>query len=131
MSLWTRINRFNAGKWSPLLDGRTDLEDYSAALKTCTGFWPLKYGPAERIRGFEYVCEAKTNSFSLIPFRFDQSTNYVIESDGTYMCFFDSSQSSAQNSCVTVDIDDVQHILFEEQIYDSKSRYTFLLDVLC
>ena len=52
MSLWTRINRFNGGLWSPLLDGRTDLEDYNSALKTCTGFIPLKYGPAERMWGF-------------------------------------------------------------------------------
>ena len=107
MSLWTKINRMNAGKWSPLLDGRTDLEGYDAALKTCTGFWPLKYGPAERIRGFEYACDAKTADVRLIPFRFDQSTNYVIESDGTYMRLFDSSQASAQDSCVTVDVANV------------------------
>ena len=60
MSLWTRINRFNGGLWSPLLHGRTDLEDYNSALKTCTGFIPLKYGPAERMWGFEYAAEAKT-----------------------------------------------------------------------
>ena len=107
MSLWTRINRFNAGLWSPLLHGRTDLEDYNSALKTCTGFMPLKYGPAERMWGFEYAAEAKTSSSILLPFKFSQSVNYIIETDGTYMRFFDSSQSTIGNAQVTVDIGDV------------------------
>lgn len=107
MSLWTRINRFNGGLWSPLLDGRTDLEDYNSALRTCTGFIPLKYGPAERMWGFEYAAEAKTGSSILLPFKFSQSVNYIIETDGTYMRFFDSSQSTIGNTQVTVDIGDV------------------------
>lgn len=107
MSLWTRINRFNGGLWSPLLDGRTDLEDYNSALKTCTGFIPLKYGPAERMWGFEYAAEAKTSSSILLPFKFSQSVNYIIETDGTYMRFFDSSQNTIGNTQVTVDIGDV------------------------
>jgi len=108
MSLWTRINRFNGGLWSPLLDGRTDLEDYNSALRTCTGFIPLKYGPVERMWGFEYACDAKVNNPDLVEFRFDVNQSYVIETDGTYLRFFDSSQSSIGNTCVTVDIDDVQ-----------------------
>jgi len=107
MSLWTRINRFNGGLWSPLLDGRTDLEDYNSALRTCTGFIPLKYGPAERMWGFEYAAEAKTSGSILLPFKFSQSVNYIIETDGTYMRFFDSSQSTIGNTQVTVDIGDV------------------------
>jgi len=107
MSLWTRINRFNGGLWSPLLHGRTDLEDYNSALKTCTGFIPLKYGPAERMWGFEYAAEAKNSSSILLPFKFSQSVNYIIETDGTYMRFFDSSQNTIGNAQVTVDIGDV------------------------
>ena len=107
MSLWTRINRFNGGLWSPLLDGRTDLEDYGSALKTCTGFIPLKYGPAERMWGFEYAAEVKTSRSILLPFKFSQSVNYIIETDGTYMRFFDSSQNDISNTQVTVDIGDV------------------------
>jgi len=107
MSLWTRINRFNSGLWSPLLHGRTDLEDYDSALKTCTGFIPLKYGPAERMWGFEYAAEAKTSSSILLPFKFSQSVNYIIETDGTYMRFFDSSQANIGSTQVTVDIGDV------------------------
>lgn len=107
MSLWTRINRFNGGLWSPLLHGRTDLEDYNSSLKTCTGFIPLKYGPAERMWGFEYATEAKTSSSILLPFKFSQSVNYIIETDGTYMRFFDSSQNTIGNTQVTVDIGDV------------------------
>jgi len=89
------------------LHGRTDLEDYNSALKTCTGFMPLKYGPAERMWGFEYAAEAKTSSSILLPFKFSQSVNYIIETDGTYMRFFDSSQSTIGNAQVTVDIGDV------------------------
>ena len=107
MSLWTRINRFNGGLWSPLLHGRTDLEDYNSSLKTCTGFIPLKYGPAERMWGFEYAAEAKTSSSILLPFKFSQSVNYIMETDGTYMRFFDSSQNTIGNAQVTVDIGDV------------------------
>ena len=107
MSLWTRINRFNGGLWSPLLQGRTDLEDYNSSLQTCTGFIPLKYGPAERMWGFEYAAEAKNSSSILLPFKFSQSVNYIIETDGTYMRFFDSSQGSIGNAQITIDIGDV------------------------
>lgn len=107
MSLWTRINRFNGGLWSPLLHGRTDLEDYNSALKTCTGFIPLKYGPAERMWGFEYAAEAKNYKSILLPFKFSQSVNYIIETDGTYMRFFDSSQRTIGNAQATVDVANV------------------------
>lgn len=107
MSLWTRINRFNGGLWSPLLHGRTDLEDYNSALKTCTGFIPLKYGPAERMWGFEYAAEAKNSSSILLPFKFSQSVNYIIETDGTYMRFFDSSQNTIGNAQATIAIGSV------------------------
>ncbi len=107
MSLWTRINRFNGGLWSPLLHGRTDLEDYNSSLKTCTGFIPLKYGPAERMWGFEYAAEAKTSSSILLPFKFSQSVNYIMETDGTYMRFFDSSQSTIGSTQATIAIGSV------------------------
>ena len=107
MSLWTRINRFNGGLWSPLLHGRTDLEDYNSSLKTCTGFIPLKYGPAERMWGFEYAADAKTSSSILLPFKFSQSVNYIMETDGTYMRFFDSSQSTIGSTQATIAIGSV------------------------
>jgi len=57
--------------------------------------------------GFEHAAEAKTSKSILLPFKFSQSVNYIIETDGTYMRFFDSSQNTIGNTQVTVDIGDV------------------------
>ncbi len=106
MALHTRLNRFNGGIWSPLLDGRTDLEDYQSALKTCTGFIPLKYGPAKAMQGFEFAAEGKGTDVGLMPFRFSESVNYVIESDGTYMRFYDSSVTDPAAARISIDVGD-------------------------
>ena len=90
MALWPRINRFNAGEWSPLLDGRWDLEDYQSALRKCNGFIPLKYGPLERSTGTEYIATTKdsTKESRLVRFRFSATTNYIMEFGDRYIRFF-------------------------------------------
>jgi hypothetical protein len=90
MSLWPNLNRYNAGEWSPRLDGRWDLDDYSAALRKCDGYLPLKYGPAERITGSEYVADAKfaDKKSRLIRFRFSATVNYIMEFGDQYIRWF-------------------------------------------
>jgi len=109
MAIHTRINRFNAGVWTPLLDGRTDLEDYSAALRTCTGMIPLKYGPAKSMKGFEYVADTKEFNPWILAFKFNQSTNYILETNGSYIRFFNSSTERPTQTPVTVDVEDVSN----------------------
>jgi len=103
MSLWPNINRFNAGEWSPKLDGRWDLDDYSAALRKCDGFIPLKYGPAERTTGTEYVAETKdsTKSSRLVRFRFDSTTNYIMEFGQLYIRWYEGGDTPSQLSAGT------------------------------
>lgn len=98
MALWPSINRFNAGEWSPLLDGRWDLDDYDAACLKLDGFIPLKYGPAERTTGTEYIASAKNPSKQarLIRFRFSADTNYVMEFGEEYIRFFTGGASASR-----------------------------------
>jgi len=98
MALWPRINRFNAGEWSPLLDGRWDLEDYQSALRKCNGFIPLKYGPLERSTGTEYIAETKdsTKESRLVRFRFSATTNYVMEFGDQYIRWYTGGSTASR-----------------------------------
>ncbi len=98
MALWPRINRFNAGEWSPLLDGRWDLEDYQSAMRKCNGFIPLKYGPLERSTGTEYIAETKdsTKESRLVRFRFSATTNYVMEFGENYIRWFTGGSTASR-----------------------------------
>lgn len=81
---------FNAGKWSPLLEGRTDLKKYFSALYKCTNFLLDPRGPAILRPGFKYVAGTKTNSSQsvLIPFEFSVTQAYMLEFGNQYIRFY-------------------------------------------
>jgi hypothetical protein len=74
-------NTFNAGEWNPELNGRSDLERYRASLRKCLNWIPRKLGGVFTRPGFEYICDAASDSFAskLVPFVYDRSQKYVIE----------------------------------------------------
>ena len=49
----------NSGEWSPLLDGRSDLEKYYSANRIVKNMIPTPYGPSDRRPGTYYVAELK------------------------------------------------------------------------
>jgi hypothetical protein len=77
-------NSFNAGEWSPLLAGRTDLQKYDSACAKMLNFLPQMEGPATRRPGtisvHQTLATDNTHARSvLVPFVVDRTTAYVLE----------------------------------------------------
>src|SRR3990172_2358365 len=83
-------NSLNSGEWSPLLEGRTDLQKYQSAARVLKNMLPLKFGGAKRRPGTHFAAEVKTSAkaTALIPFEFSKSQAYIIEVGDTYMRFY-------------------------------------------
>ena len=81
---------FNAGEWSPLMNGRVDLEKYRSACRQLQNFVILPYGGAERRAGFQFVAQTKTHTKKsrLEKFQFSTSTTFVLEFGDTYLRFY-------------------------------------------
>ena len=91
MAKVTPINtNFSAGEFSPLLDGRTDIEKYYNAVKTLENFIILPQGGIKRRPGTYYVSEVKdsTRKTRLIPFQFSTTQAYIIEVGDRYFRFY-------------------------------------------
>jgi hypothetical protein len=82
-------NNFNSGELSPLVYGRTDLDNYSNALKLCNNFVPLVQGPNTRRPGTRYITEVKDSSKAtrLVPFEFSTEQAYILEFGDLYVRF--------------------------------------------
>jgi hypothetical protein len=85
-------NNFAAGELSPLLEGRTDIEQYTAGVKLCKNYVPIVQGPVTRRPGTQYVADTKGAGASpkarLIPFQFSTEQAYVLEVGHQYIRFF-------------------------------------------
>lgn len=84
------LSAFNAGKWSPLLEGRQDLSKYFVALRQMRNFYPKVQGPAVRRPGTRYVETVKDSSTAvrLLPFEFSVEQAYIIEAGDLYFRFY-------------------------------------------
>jgi hypothetical protein len=84
------VASFNAGEWSPLLDGRTDVAKYSKACRHMDNFIPSIQGPAVRRAGTRFVAEIKdsTKRAWLVKFEFNVTQAYALEFGDGYIRFF-------------------------------------------
>lgn len=84
------LNNFTSGEWSPLLEGRSDLEQYGFSAKTIENLVVLPYGGVTKLPGTHFVAEVKDSSkkIRLIPFKFNVTQAYVIEVGNEYLRFF-------------------------------------------
>ena len=84
------LSAFNAGEWSPLLEGRQDLAKYLIALRRMRNFYPKVQGPAIRRPGTRYVATVKdsSNKVRLLPFEFSVEQAYIIEAGDMYFRFY-------------------------------------------
>lgn len=80
-------NAFNAGEWSPLMEGRTDLAKYANSAKTIENLTVFKHGGVSRRAGTRFVNETKTSSKKsrLIPFEFSTIQSYILEFGDLYI----------------------------------------------
>lgn len=82
-------NNFNAGEWSPLTYGRSDVSKYANALATCLNYVPTTQGGLTRRPGTRYVTNTKTNQeVRLVQFEFSITQAYVIEFGNLYVRFY-------------------------------------------
>jgi len=79
-------NNFTGGEWSPLLEGRSDLEGYRSACRRMENMRPMVHGGAVMRGGLEFIAEARTGSkpVRLIAFNYSTNTRYVIEAGDKY-----------------------------------------------
>ncbi len=84
------INNFTSGELSPLLKGRTDLNQYKNGVQTIENFAVMPYGGVIRSPGTVYVAGAKTdgNAVRLIPFQFSVTQSYMLEFGIDYIRFY-------------------------------------------
>ena len=82
-------NNFNAGEWSPLTYGRSDVGKYTNALATCLNYVPTTQGGLTRRPGTRYVANTKSNAaVRLVSFEFSITQAYVIEFGNLYVRFY-------------------------------------------
>lgn len=83
-------NAVNAGEWSPLLEGRSDLAKYHSSAKKIENLICAKFGGVSRRPGTHFVAEVKTSAkrTRLIPFVFSTVQAYVIEVGHQYVRFY-------------------------------------------
>lgn len=84
------IDNFNAGEFSPLLDGRVSFEKYPNAASILRNFIPTTQGPIVRRGGFRFVHATKTQTDRtlLIPFEFSVTQAYMLEFGNLYVRFY-------------------------------------------
>lgn len=74
---------FNAGEFSPLVEGRVDLDRYPASLRNSKNFVAAPQGPAIRRSGTQYIASAFSSNpdtrSRLIPFVFSEEQAFDIE----------------------------------------------------
>mgnify|MGYP007100047738 FL=1 len=78
----------NAGEFSPLVEGRIDLDQYRSALTLCENFIPIAQGALRNRPGTNYVNTAKSSSLAdvtrLVSFVYSQDQSYVLEFGNLY-----------------------------------------------
>ncbi len=86
----TSINAFNAGEFSPLLDGRTDIQKYYSGCQTLENMLVMSYGGAERRPGLSFIAEVKDSSkkVRVVSFEFSTEQAYILEFGDLYLRFY-------------------------------------------
>lgn len=81
---------FNGGEWSPLMEGRSDLDKYPNSLYRLENFLIDPRGPLIFRPGWKYIAGAKYNAKAsrVIPFQFSVTQAYMLEFGDYYIRFY-------------------------------------------
>jgi len=93
---------FNAGEYSPLMEGHINLERFPDSCRLLQNMIALKQGPAVRRAGTRFVKEVRNSAHdtALIPFEFNVTQAYQIEAGDDYFRFYTDNAvitATAQN----------------------------------
>lgn len=91
-------NGFNSGEWSPLMQGRSDLDKYVRGMGVCLNGVPVMQGPWTRRPGTAFLHGVKDNTQSvrLIPFRHNSGNDYILEFGVNYIRVFNNQAITVQ-----------------------------------
>ncbi len=94
MALHRFLNNFTSGEWTPLLDGRADLEQYDNAARIMENWRPMQYGGARFRTGTAFVVPAKfgNRKCRLLPFNFSTATRFILEFGHEYVRFITNGE---------------------------------------
>lgn len=86
------ITSWNAGEWSPLLEGHINLDRFNSSSRLLRNMICLKQGPITRRGGTRFIKEVKDSADNtvLIPFQFNVDQEYQIEAGDQYFRFYTS-----------------------------------------
>lgn len=74
-------NSFNAGEFSVLVEGRTDIDKYPASMRTMKNTIAVPQGPAMRRSGtsWQQAVYDETKAAALVPFVYSEDQSYALE----------------------------------------------------
>lgn len=103
---------FNAGEWSPRLEGRIDLERYPNACRQLKNFMPFVQGGVQRRPGFRFVREVADSSkeTAAIPFEFSNEQAYILEVGEGYIRFSMDGGTVLESSIAITNVDDASDV---------------------
>jgi hypothetical protein len=83
------ITNFTAGEFSPRLYGRSDVQKYRNACKSCENFIIVPHGGARKRSGTKYVVEVKSSAdpVRLVPFQYNTEQAYALMFGPSYVWF--------------------------------------------
>lgn len=93
---------FSGGEFSPLVQGRVDVEKYKTGVLTCINYFPTLQGPLMRRPGTKYIGDVKdpSNPPTLIPFQFSSDQSYMLEFGNQYIRFWANEGQVVTNTTV-------------------------------
>lgn len=106
MALHRFFNNFTSGEWTPLLDGRSDLEQYDNAARILQNWRPMQYGGARFRTGTAFVVPAKfeDRKCRLLPFNFSTATRFILEFGHEYVRFITNGQQVESSPGVAYEV---------------------------
>lgn len=75
---------FAGGEVSPSLEGRKDLKQYAACLKSCRNMVVTKQGSLRKRPGLSLVTSLENRTHALVPFVFNESQSYLLVFEGMF-----------------------------------------------
>ncbi|EIP99321.1 hypothetical protein OpiT1DRAFT_03835 [Opitutaceae bacterium TAV1] len=117
---WKFLNNFTGGEWTPLLDGRSDLEKYEHACRRLENMRIMPYGGARFRSGFAFVAPAASNDFEsrLMPFSYSTADRYMLEWGNFTLRIYSVATASQVFTLATVYPAAAVHALQYRQIND-------------
>lgn len=109
------LTNFTAGEFSPVMEGRVDINRYANSSSLIENFLVQRHGPITRRGGMYHAAEVKTSAkrTRLIPFEFSTTQAYIIEAGDLYFRFYTNNGQLVSGTAVEVTTTYLEAELFD------------------